>query len=226
MIGLGRNVGAAIRATIADMNDKSPSIADKPPRERILLTAHDLFYRDGIRATGIDKVIAESGVTKVTFYRQFPSKNDLILAFLNYRHQRWMAWFEDALARHGGRDGGGLAPVSLALAEWFDNPLFRGCAFINSVAELGGAMPDVVAICRDHKQDMERVIARLLPDGPMRGRLAEAAAIAVDGAIIRAQAEPNRPDDEAARRAALRGLETLLTALSAAGLAGVEAAPD
>jgi len=49
-----------------------------PARERILLTAHELFYRDGIRATGIDRVIAESGVTKVTFYRHFPSKNDLI----------------------------------------------------------------------------------------------------------------------------------------------------
>lgn len=208
------------------MNDKSPSIADKPPRERILLTAHDLFYRDGIRATGIDKVIAESGVTKVTFYRQFASKNDLILAFLDYRHQRWMAWFEDALARHGGREGGGLAPVTLAMAEWFDNPVFRGCAFINSVAELGGALPEVVAICRDHKQDMEQVIARLLPASPTRAGLAEAAAIAVDGAIIRAQAESHRPDEEAARRAALRGLETLLAALSAVGLAGIESAPD
>ena len=54
------------------------------PRERILLAAHDLFYRDGVRATGIDRVIAESGVAKVTFYRQFQSKDDLILAFLDF----------------------------------------------------------------------------------------------------------------------------------------------
>ena len=60
-------------------------------RDRILRTAHDLFYRDGIRATGIDRVIAESGVAKLTFYRHFPSKNDLIRAYLDYRHQRWRA---------------------------------------------------------------------------------------------------------------------------------------
>ena len=70
-------------------------------RDRILGTAHDLFYRDGIRATGIDRLIAESGVTKVTFYRHFPSKNDLVRAFLDLRHARWMAWFVDALGRRG-----------------------------------------------------------------------------------------------------------------------------
>jgi AcrR family transcriptional regulator len=61
-------------------------IGDLSARDRILRTAHDLFYADGLRATGIDRVIAEAGVTKVTFYRHFPSKNDLILAYLNLRH--------------------------------------------------------------------------------------------------------------------------------------------
>jgi len=83
-------------------------------RERILHTAHDLFYRDGIRATGIDRMIAESGVAKLTFYRHFPSKNDLVLAFLDHRHARWMEWFEGALRRHGGHTRA-LVP---ALAEW------------------------------------------------------------------------------------------------------------
>jgi AcrR family transcriptional regulator len=52
-------------------------------RERILFAAHELFYREGIRATGIDRVIAESGVAKLSFYRHYPSKNDLVLAFLD-----------------------------------------------------------------------------------------------------------------------------------------------
>ena len=63
-------------------------LSELAPPERILLTAHDLFYRDGIRATGIDRVIAESGVAKKTFYRYFPSKDDLIVAFLEYRHRQ------------------------------------------------------------------------------------------------------------------------------------------
>ena len=71
-----------------------------PARERILLAAHELFYRDGLRATGVDRVIAAAGVTKVTFYRHFPAKDELIRAFLAYRHERWMDWFQAALARH------------------------------------------------------------------------------------------------------------------------------
>jgi AcrR family transcriptional regulator len=150
-----------------------------------LLAAHELFYREGIRATGIDRVIAESGVAKVTFYRHFPSKNDLIREFLEYRHQRWMTWFVDALQRHGG----GVKALPLALAEWFGDEGFRGCAFINSVAELGGVLPEVTEITRRHKHEMADVIAGLLPPSRSRKQEAQALALAVDGAIIRAQYE-------------------------------------
>jgi AcrR family transcriptional regulator len=200
-----------IRAKIIDMTPINTPIADKPPRERILLTAHDLFYRDGIRATGIDKVIAQSGVTKVTFYRHFPSKNDLIRAFLAYRHELWMAWFNDAIQRHGGRAEGGLSPLVATMAEWFRKPIYRGCAFINTVAELGGVLPDVVDICDQHKQDMVRVISALLPGSPNRLQLANAAAVAIDGAIVKAQLEAQ----DAEEKQSLRSLETLLTALNA-----------
>lgn len=181
-------------------------------RERILLTAHDLFYRDGIRATGIDRVIAESGVTKTTFYRHFPSKNDLIRAFLEYRHQRWMGWFGEALLRHGAKPGGGLAPLVPALREWFHNPIFRGCAFINSVAELGGVLPDVAEISRGHKDDMMRAILELLPDSPERRAVADAVAVAVDGAIVKAQLESHGGPPQAA----LASLERIVRALAPA----------
>ena len=177
-----------------------------PARDRILLTAHSLFYRDGIRATGIDRVIAESGVTKVTFYRQFPSKNDLILAFLALRHERWMAWFKDALIRYGSERKGIQALVP-ALAEWLGREEFRGCAFINSVGELGSTLPAVVEITRRHKQDVAEVISGLLPPGRQRARLAKALVLAMDGAIVQAQfqAEPEE---------VLKGLECLVTALT------------
>ena len=153
------------------------------PRDRILRTAHDLFYRDGIRATGIDRVIAESGVAKVTFYRQFPSKDDLILAFLEHRHERWMAWFVDALARHGGTP----AAIAPALAEWLRGADYRGCAFLNSVGELAAALPEVLEATRRHKQDMTAAVARLLKPAPGRARTARALALAIDGAIVQAQ---------------------------------------
>jgi len=165
------------------------NIGDLPARERILRTAHDLFYAEGLRATGIDRVIAEAGVTKVTFYRHFPSKNDLILAYLNLRHEQWMTWFTDALARHGGASQGAkaLPPV---MKEWFSGEAlggFRGCAFLNGVSEMGPAIPAVVEATRQHKQQMTDAIEALLPQSGQRRQTAEALAIAVDGAIVQAQ---------------------------------------
>jgi AcrR family transcriptional regulator len=177
------------------MNDTTGSggIGELPARERILRTAHDLFYAEGIRATGIDRVIAESGVTKVTFYRHFPSKNDLIVAYLDRRHGRWMDWFREALARHGGADQGAQA-LTPTLAEWFDGQAlgaYRGCAFLNGVGEMGAALPEVVEITRRHKQDMTAEIAALLPASRRRSKLAAALAVAVDGAIVQAQYAPD-----------------------------------
>ena len=152
-------------------------------RARILKTAHDLFYRDGIRATGIDRVIAEAEVTKVTFYRHFHSKGELIEEFLAYRHERWMSWFVEALARHGG----GPTAIAAALEEWLQKPEFRGCAFINVVAELPDGGTQIAAIARNHKDDMRRAIAQVLPASPRRAPLAASLALAFDGAIVRAQ---------------------------------------
>ncbi|SAK74152.1 TetR/AcrR family transcriptional regulator [Caballeronia ptereochthonis] len=162
-------------------------IADLLPEARILHTAHDLFYRDGIRATGIDRVIAESGVAKKTFYRYFPSKDDLIVAFLDHRHQVWMAWFCDALQRHGGT----LSALVPALAEWFGSDAYRGCAFINSVVEVGGTLPQAVDISRRHKRDMTAAIRALMPASRTSKADAQALALAVDGAIVAAQFAPS-----------------------------------
>lgn len=178
----------------------------RPARERILLTAHNLFYRDGIRATGIDRIIAESGVTKVTFYRHFPSKNDLIQAYLEFRHERWMEWFLDALQRHGANNGKGISSIVPVLSEWLSDDAYRGCAFINTVVELGQVLPEAVGISQRHKREMALVIAGFLQESPHREQDAEAIAMAIDGAIIRAQYDGS-PD------AALRTLAVLLQAV-------------
>lgn len=173
-------------------------------REKILQTAHALFYREGIRATGIDRIIREAGVTKVTLYRHFPSKNQLIAAYLEERHARWMTWFTAALGRQPTEPGFPLAPVLAALREWFADDGYRGCAFINGIVELDGEVPAIADISRRHKLDMVRAIAALLP-APAAG-IADAAGVAVDGAIIRAQIE-------ASPATALAALETILRAL-------------
>jgi len=178
----------------------------KPPssaaRDRILKTAHDLFYQEGIRATGIDRVIAEAGVTKVTFYRHFPSKNDLVLAFLEYRHERWMHWFDKALKRNASVNRTVGQVVIATMSEWFRQRDFRGCAFINTVIELGGDVPDTVAISREHKEAMTKAIMEVMTPSPDCEADATAITMAIDGAVVRAQYED--PDD------ALASLQRLL----------------
>lgn len=181
-------------------------IAEPSARERILQTAHDLFYREGIRATGIDRIIERAGVTKVTFYRHFPSKNDLIEAYLDYRHTRWMAWLTDTLGRLPRNAEFPLEPLVVALREWFHTPDFRGCAFINGVVELDGIGPWIADMSLSHKRDMVNAIGTLLPGGGQRANIAQAAAMATDGAIVRMQME-KKPE------AALALLELILRGL-------------
>lgn len=182
-------VDKSVYSEVMNKRTRVSSSSDLPARERILRTAHDLFYAEGLRATGIDRVIAEAGVTKVTFYRHFPSKNDLILAYLNLRHEQWMTWFTQALERHGSASKGAQA-LPLVMNEWFCNKAlgdFRGCAFLNGVSEMGAAMPAVIEVTRQHKQQMTQAIEAVLRPSDQRKQAAEALATAVDGAIVQAQ---------------------------------------
>ncbi|MCV7343216.1 TetR/AcrR family transcriptional regulator [Mycolicibacterium rhodesiae] len=190
--------------SISETLDPKTDVRALPARERILTTAYRLFYREGIRATGIDKVIAEAGVTKVTFYRHFPSKDALILAYLELRHQRWMDWFVDSLDRHARNRR--RPPVVSAVEEWLTADSFRGCAFINGVNEIGDDLPEVHAITARHKADMVAAIKETLPPGANRTRTAQALGMALDGAVVQAQYQRNATS-------AVKALATIATAL-------------
>lgn len=158
-------------------------------RERILETALRLFYAHGTRGVGIDRIIAESGVAKMSFYNHFPSKADLVAAFLDERHRRWMAWFEAGLTARGSRPGASLAGVADVLRTWFAAPDFHGCAFINILAETERTSTRERAIARGHKEELlELLVRQARKDGVARpteaGRLA---LIVVEGAIVRAE---------------------------------------
>lgn len=170
----------------------STSSADRPSpaRQRILETADRLFYQEGLRATGIDRIIAESGVAKMSFYRHFPSKADLIATFLETRHERWLGWFEHAVDARLGKPGAGLEVIADVLREWFDEADFRGCAFINTVAESGSSNDDDASrIALRHKNDLAAYLVtlarRLHLTRPQQ--VAEAAMIIIEGTIVRAQ---------------------------------------
>lgn len=101
-------------------------------RERVLAVAYDLFSRRGIRAVGVDNIIGQAGVAKMTLYRHFPSKNDLILAFLQRREELWThRWVEDEVKRRASAPSERLLTIFDVFHEWFQRSDFEGCSFIN-----------------------------------------------------------------------------------------------
>ena len=107
-------------------------------RERILLTAYDLFSRHGIRAVGVDRIVAESGVAKTTLYRHFPSKDDLVVAVLALREERWSRdWLQHEVEQRGGPASARLLTIFDVFGEWFRRGDYEGCLFTRTLLELG-----------------------------------------------------------------------------------------
>lgn len=173
-----------------------------PARDRILDTAKRLFYRDGLRATGIDKIIAESGVAKMSLYRHFASKDELIAAFLAWRHDDWMAWFTGAVERRLPQQPS-LAVLADALGEWFQQDDYRGCAFINTAAETGaGDDTRHLKQASAHKQALEAYLTTVASRVGLHTPAAAAmeAMLCVEGMIVRARMHSAPQVLEAGRR--------------------------
>lgn len=106
------------------------------PKDRILAAAYDLFARYGIRAVGIDAIIERSGVARMTLYRHFASKEDLVLAFLERRDTLWTtAWLQAEVERREQQPLDRLLAIFDVLGEWFRHEAFEGCSFINVMLE-------------------------------------------------------------------------------------------
>jgi AcrR family transcriptional regulator len=108
-------------------------------RARIIETSYGLFSAMGVRAVGIDRIVAESGVSKKTLYRYFPSKDDLILAFLEERGRRWTGeWLLAEVERIAPDPQGRAIALFDVLDEWFHRPDYEGCSFIRTLHEVTG----------------------------------------------------------------------------------------
>jgi AcrR family transcriptional regulator len=115
-----------------------PNGGDVPSgRERVVRAAYDLFSRQGTRAVGVDAVIGEAGVAKMTLYRNFASKDDLILAFLERRENVWTRdWLQNESRRRGDTPAARLLAIFDLFGEWFARPDFEGCAFVTTLLEV------------------------------------------------------------------------------------------
>jgi AcrR family transcriptional regulator len=114
-----------------------PSTTGSPrsARQRLLDTAIALFYEQGARAVGIDTIIAKSGVAKMSLYRSFHSKDELIAACLEQRDQIYWRWFDKVVAQYPGEPREQLRALLRGIAKRTSNPGYRGCFFLNTATD-------------------------------------------------------------------------------------------
>jgi AcrR family transcriptional regulator len=173
-------------------------------RDQLIDTALDLFNRNGYHATGIDRILAESGVAKMTLYNHFGSKDALIRAALARRDERWRTWFRDAVARRAETPRGRLLAVFDALDEWFARPDFHGCMFIRAAGEYAELDDPIHAGAAEH----QRLVLAELRDlaaaagAPQPARLAREIMLLALGAMIATQVNGPIGAGQAAKKAA------------------------
>ena len=176
----------------ADASGPSPAgghVAGNAPHERILLAARDLFCRDGIHATGIDRILQEAGASKMTLYSRFGSKDALLREVLALEGLEWRAAFFGAIEAAGQDPAERLHAVIPALRPWFTGERFYGCAFMNAAAEqakgAGAGSPWLREMTREHHAAILAFLAGLAEAAgyPEPGIVARQVLLVVDGAI-------------------------------------------
>jgi len=184
-------------------------------RDRILDAAYGLFSRAGVRAIGVDTITAEADVAKMTLYRNFASKNDLALAFLAMREERWTrGWVQAEVQRRATTPAGQLLAIFEIFSEWFAREDFEGCAFITSLLEFDNHANPVRGACVTHLANIRAFIGELATAASVGDpeRFAAQWHILMKGSIVAA----HEGDADAAMKAREMGL--LLLAREGAAL--------
>ncbi|HEY2192085.1 MAG TPA: TetR/AcrR family transcriptional regulator [Actinomycetospora sp.] len=119
--------------------------------ERIGRAAYELFTRHGVREVGVDAVVAHAGTAKMTLYRNFPSKNDLILDFLSRRERCWTEqWLIHESRQRGRTPQEQLLSIFDLFGEWFARPDFEGCVFLTTMMEINDPADTVFQAAVEH----------------------------------------------------------------------------
>ncbi len=127
----------------------------RPARDRIFETARDMFYRKGIRAVGVESIAAEAGATKMSLYRNFPSKDELIAEVLREQSREGWAWWDEVLARYD-TPRAKLEGLFDAFAEKSENAEEHGCALCNAAVELHEPDHPAFLVAKEHKIETRR----------------------------------------------------------------------
>ena len=164
----------------------APPKGEASARERILATANELFYRDGIHATGVDTVVEQSGVSKTSLYRTFRSKDELVAAFVTERDRSFWTWWDRLEERYAEDPRALLEALLSAIAKLIGHQAYRGCPFLNLATEIPDPDHPGRVIAQANKQEMRRrlttVVAKLGASDP--DRVASQLALLINGAMV------------------------------------------
>lgn len=176
-------------------------IDDSEARRSIVEAADRLFYARGVNSIGMDAVRAESGFALKRIYKLFPSKEDLVVAVLEHRSQRWDAGVAATVAT-ASDPADRLLAVFDFLGAWFREDDFRGCAFINAYGELAAGSSRVAQAVRRQKESFNRYVEDLVGQVGGTPELAAQLALLAEGAQTSAAISGSPSAAEAAREAA------------------------
>jgi len=162
-------------------------------RDRLLNVADRLFYAEGIRAVGVDRIVQESGTAKATLYAHFPSKGDLVTAYLRRRCDLWCAYLLAELPDRAEGPKGRILAVFDLLGESFESADYRGCPFINAGAELADQDHPAKSVTAEYRGRIRRLFLDLAVEASIEDSegFAEALAMLYDGAMVSAQLDGN-----------------------------------
>lgn len=171
-----------------NIRPKFGPVFEKNPRGRLLSAAASLFSKNGINATGIDRVIEDAGTAKTTLYSAFGSKEGLVVAVLEAESDAWLDWFSKEINKVKGSGRDKLVATFTILQKWFEHDKFYGCPLFNAMAEAPASDTQIRKITFNHRSTLERQLKVLaLEDGLDNvDRLVAELMILFDGAIISA----------------------------------------
>ena len=178
-------------------------------RDHLLATAWRLFYRDGYRAVGIDTLLAEAEVAKMTLYNHFASKEELIVAVLAQRSDALLQGVDAAVVAAGRTPQKQLAAVFEGLKQWFLTDDFKGCAFIRALSEYPEPHHPIHQTAWAHKRQMNARLLTIVQNAGARtpAALADTLSLLIDGAIVAAHATGSAASADVAKTAALNLLK-------------------
>jgi len=179
-------------------------------RDQLVDTALELFTKQGYRATGIDQILAESKIAKMTLYNHFHSKDELIIAALAKRDELFMAWIRDAISHHLAEQNcqPKLAKIMAffdSLDDWFNSDGFYGCNFINACVEFKRNDDPIHAAATAHKKLVTQMLQELLAELQLANthHVAKQIQMLVEGAIVMAVCMNDRSTAKMAKESAL-----------------------